>query len=294
MPYKRIILYNILILFLCNICNISAFAQKPAWINNTPKELNHTYKFIEIISSGTTLESARNDAKDRLTDNQQLADGVRITRKTRELTNINKARSNNGALQSDTQQRIFIDMTIDGEKYDLQANRIDEYAKIENGQIELHTLFQVATCDNPVFDNVYITEKYGFTPVAMSLIPGAGQMYKGSYLKGGCILGAEIISAVGIILCENQRADYSNKVIEQPRFAKEYNTKSNNWATGRNLCIGVAGAIYVYNLIDAAVSKGARRVRIKRSGSADFSYKPCILFDGMNRISAGLSLSYNF
>lgn len=291
MPYKRIIIYNALILILCNM---PVLAQKPAWINNTPKELNHTYKFIEIVSSGTTLESARNDAKDRLTDNQQLADGVRITRKTRELTNINKTRSNNGALQSDTQQKIFIDMTIDGEKYDLQANRIDEYAKVKNGQIELHTLFQVATCDNPVFDNVYITEKYGFTPVAMSLIPGAGQMYKGSYLKGGCILGAEIISAVGIILCENQRADYSNKVIEQPRFAKEYNTKSNNWATGRNLCIGVAGAIYVYNLIDAAVSKGARRVKIKRSGSADFSYKPCILFDGVNRISAGLSLSYNF
>ncbi len=271
-----------------------ACAQKPAWINNTPKELNHTYKFIEIISSGTTLESARNDAKDRLTDNQQLADGVRITRKTREQTNINKTKNNNEALQTNMQQKIFIDMTIDGEKYDLQANRIDEYAKVKNGRVELHTLFQVATCDNPVFDNVYITEKYGFAPVAMSLLPGAGQIYKGSYLKGGCILGSEILCAAGIILCESQRADYKNKVKEQPRFAKTYNTKANNWAIGRNLCIGMAGAIYIYNLIDAAISSGARRVKIKQSGKATFSYKPFFILDNMNKSSAGINLTYNF
>ena len=107
-------------------------------------------------------------------------------------------------------------------------------------------------------------------------------------------LGAEIACVAGIILCENQRADYANKVIEQPRFAKEYNTKANNWATGRNLAIGVAGALYVYNLIDAAVTNGARRVKLKPVGSAEFSCSPCILSDGLNQLSAGVQLSLNF
>ena len=288
------ILLRFLCLILLAVNGLRLYAQKPVWIANTPKELNYTYKFIVITSYGANLEEARFDAKDRLADNKQLAEGVRITRNTREHTDIHKFRKSNGPLQSEKTQRISIDMSIDGEKYDLQANKIDEYAQMVNGQVKLYTLFQVATCSDPVFDNVYLTEKYGAVPVLMSLVPGAGQMYKGSYLKGGCILGAEIACVAGIILCENQRADYANKVIEQPRFAKEYNTKANNWATGRNLAIGVAGALYVYNLIDAAVTNGARKVKLKPVGSAEFSCNPCILSDGLNQLSAGVQLSLNF
>lgn len=283
-----------LCLILLTVNGLHLCAQRPVWIANTPKELNYTYKFIVITSYGANLEEARFDAKDRLADNKQLAEGVRITRNTCEHTDIEKIRRNNEPLQSEKVQRISIDMSIDGEQYDLQANKIDEYAQFVSGQVKLYTLFQVATCSDPVFDNVYLTEKYGAVPVLMSLVPGAGQMYKGSYLKGGCILGAEIVCVAGIILCENQRADYANKVIEQPRFAKEYNTKANNWATGRNLAIGVAGALYVYNLIDAAVTNGARRVKLKPMGSVEFSCNPCILLDGLNQPSAGVQLSLNF
>lgn len=287
-------LRHIISLFYLLFISIWASAQMPKWVNNTPLELNKTYKFIEIISIGNDLNSARIDALRLLAQDRQLTNAINVNVESGKLTHAEQTMIN-GNLNEVIKEQIDINVKISGENYQVRGQKIDEYEeKNQNGQIKLHTLFMVAVCNNPIFDNVYLTDKYGFSPVMMSLIPGAGQMYKGSYLKGGCILGAEIISAVGIILCENQRADYSNKVIEQPRFAKEYNTKSNNWATGRNLCIGVAGAIYVYNLIDAAVSKGARRVKIKRSGSADFSYKPCILFDGMNRISAGLSLSYNF
>lgn len=258
--------YKFFVVFLFCLGCLSLHAQKPTWIGTTPKELNYTYKFIVIKSYGNSLESARMDAVDRLTDNQQLVEGVRVTRNTRELTDIKKAKINNAPLQSEKQTRVFIDLTIDGEKYDLQANRIDEYMEMDRGKVILYTLFQVATCKDPVFDNVYLTERYGFTPTIMSLIPGVGQMYKGCYVKGGCILGAEILSVLGVILCENQRADYANKIIEQPKFAKEYNTKANNWSTARNVSVGIAGAIYLYNLIDAFVSPGARRVVVETKG----------------------------
>lgn len=271
-----------------------AFSQKPKWINNTPIELNKTYKFVEIISTGNDLNSARIDALRLLAENQQLTNAINVNVESGKLTHSDQT-TVNGEFNEVIKEQIDINVKISGENYQVQGQKIDEYIeKDANGLIRLHTLFMVAICNNPVFDNVYLTDKYGFPPVMMSLIPGAGQMYKGSYLKGGCILGSEIICAASIILCENQRADYKNKMTEQPRFAKEYNTKANNWAIGRNLCIGIAGAIYIYNLIDAAISSGARRVKIKQSGKADFTYRPCILFDEANTISLGLAFSYKF
>ena len=265
--------------------------QKPAWVGNTPKELNVTYKFVEVVTSASSLEAARRDALNMLTENEQLQNGVRVYRKTEDVTDIERQWNGTNPMEEHINQRTHINLTLDGVSYDLQANKIDEYAESENGIIRLHTLFQVATCENPAFDNVYITDKYGVLPVALSLIPGAGQMYKGSWLKGSCILGAEVISVVAIILCENQRADYARKMIEQPRFAKEYNTKAGNWETGRNICIGAAAAVYVYNLLDAALSKGARKVVFSRSNNWNLSLRPAVLSQDYG---VGMSFICNF
>ena len=289
MVFKRLI-FLVYVLFTF----IWTSAQKPKWVNNTPLELNKTYKFIEIISTGNDLNSARIDALRLLAQDRQLTNAINVNVESGKLTHVDQT-TVNGNFNEVIKEQIDINVKISGKNYQVQGQKIDEFAeKASNGQIKLHTLFMVAICNNPVFDNVYLTDKYGFTPAIFSLIPGAGQMYKGSYLKGGCILGSEILCAAGIILCESQRVDYKNKVKEQPRFAKTYNTKANNWAIGRNLCIGMAGAIYIYNLIDAAISSGARRIKIKQSGKADFTYKPCILLDASNQINLGLSLSYNF
>lgn len=283
-----------LLFFLVIVANVHIYAQKPSWVGNTPKELNITYKFVEVVSYGANIEEARLDAKDRLTDDKQLIEGVRVMRSTREHTDINNIRINDNPLISDKRQHIQIDLTVDGEQYELQANRVDEYMDFIDGGIKLHSLFQVATCDNPVFDNVYVTEHYGIEPVFMSLIPGGGQIYKGSYVKGGSLFASEVLSVVGIVLCENQRADYTNKAKEQPRFAKEYSTKARNWETGRNICIGVVGAIYLYNLVDAAVSKGARRIKIKPAGSPNFAFNPCLMQDINSSLGAGVRFTYNF
>jgi hypothetical protein len=144
---------------------------------------------------------------------------------------------------------------------ELSALRIDDYETRERGMVKLHTLYQIATCDDPVFDNVYLTTKYGSQGLWRSAIcPGWGQMYKGSKTKGIAILAAEVAAIGGIIFTENERASYESKMLSQPKFAKQYKSKVDNFETARNCCIGAAAAIYIYNLIDAAVSPGARRV----------------------------------
>ena len=155
-------------------------AQKPKWVGNTPHELNYSYKFVEVVSHGSGLDGARVSAIGQLADNEQLLDGVRVYRKTKETETIDKRRVNNGPLQKTKDQHIVVETTIDGEKYNLQANRIDEWGGYKNGTYELHTLYQVATCEDPVFDRTYLTTNYGATPVVMSIIPGLGQWYKGS------------------------------------------------------------------------------------------------------------------
>lgn len=275
---------------LCVLSVLSSYAEKPKWIDNTPKELNNTYKFVEVVSSGSTLESARADSKSRLEDDTQLQEGLRVYRRTKENTVIDKQRENNGRLNENRSQHIEIETVVDGEKFDLQAVKVDEYANRSNGYITLHTLYMVALCDDPVFDRTYLTTSYGATPVVMSIIPGLGQWYKGSKVKGVCMFAAEAVSVAGIIFCDNQRASYIKKAKEQPKFAKDYGNKADSWETGRNVCIGVAAGIWVYNIVDAIVAKGARRVVVNRADGSGLSVAPFFDLNG----TAGLSLAYKF
>ena len=61
---------------------VTTWAQKPKWVGNTLQELNNTYKFVEIVSTGNTLEAARLDAKSRLAEDAQLQESVRVYRRT--------------------------------------------------------------------------------------------------------------------------------------------------------------------------------------------------------------------
>lgn len=270
------------------LISLAALAQKPRWVGNTPKEKNPTYRFVEIVSEGQTIESARIEAQKILAQNEQLRNAVMMSVKTGKLSNVDQVYTN-GDLKETIHDKITIQMEMNGDKFRLQCSVVDEYvAGRKYGKVRLHTLFMAAVTDNPVFDRTYLTTSYGAAPVVMSVIPGMGQIYKGSTTKGIAMLVSEAALGVGIVCCENQRADYKKKMKEQPRFAKEYNTKSNNWQTARNVCIGTAAAVWVYNIVDAAVARGSRRVKVKSAGGG-FAMSPMISPEG-----GGLSLSYRF
>ena len=277
----------IIVFYFC--VSLIAFGQKPKWVNNTPKELNNTYKFIEILSSGSDLSSAQTNAKVNLAQSEQLRNAVTIALKTG-VGILSGQEIKNNQRKEDINKKVNVQLEIDGEKYNLQAVIVDEHvAGMINGQISLRTLFMAALVDNPKFDRTYLTTSYGAAPVAMSLIPGVGQMYKGSTVKGVCMLGGVAALGIGALLCENTRSDYKNKMKEQPEFAQSYNTKANNYETARNILIGAAAAVYVYNLVDAAVAKGARRIIVKSATNSYLSLHPVA-----TPYATGLSLTYNF
>ena len=258
-------------------------AQKPAWVNNTPKELNRTYKFVEVVSYGSNYESACMESQKKLASNEQLIREVEVVVDREGEQRVNQT-FNNGQLNEIVEKVVNVKTSIRGKEFTLQAGNIDEYAVMEGGLCKLHTLYMVAVEPNPVFDNVYRTTKYGFS--ARALVPGWAQMYKGCTTKGIAILAAEVAAIGGVIFTENERTSYGSKMRKQPNLAKEYKTKVDNYETARNCCIGAAAAIYVYSLIDAIVAPGARRVVVK---PRNMQFAPVASKD-----FSGMTLSYNF
>ena len=128
----------------------------------------------------------------------------------------------------------------------------------------------------------------------LSIVPGVGQFYKGSVAKGTMFLGLSVAAATGIIVCESSRSSYVNKAIEQPKYKKDYSTKADNWETARNICIGVGGAIWVWNIIDAFTTKSAKR-KVVTSQNSSLSFQPFatpnVFGQGMDM---GVGLTFNF
>lgn len=269
---------------------------KPRWISEVPSgNLPYTFE-VTFVDMASSLDGARQASKKELYNMIAKRENISV----QEVYDYTSRQQGSGLDISEKSDEVYtMKIQSQGETVNLTYKKIDEYwIEEQHGSVKsfkLYTLYAVARSGMfPTYQDIKITEKYGFGPVALSLIPGAGQMYKGSYLKGGLILGSEVVLISSVILCENQRADYHNKVKEQPQFAKEYNTKSNNWATGRNLMIGLAGAMYVYNLIDAAVSNGARKVRLNSMGNLDMSCTPCIILDQQSQPGIGVQFSLKF
>ena len=136
----------------------------------------------------------------------------------------------------------------------------------------------------PRFDDVRLTTNYGARGLWRSaIVPGWGQFYKGSYVKGGLILGGSVLLAGGIIYTENMRQDYMNKIAKTHNTGniRSYKNSADNFAMGRNICIGTLAALYVYNVVDAIVAPGARRVIMRKNADGSgYALLPSLTADG--------------
>lgn len=283
----------ILMMLICTV----AFAQeeksgmKPEWLSKgeesmNAKRSNDMYYFKIVANTGESLEELR---KERTT---ALANHIEQTNQISGVeTTSGKVVDDNGSIMES--RNYEFSFTNKSETVVFHAKLVDEYwtRHMENDKnvYEYYALFAVSSKGTePIFDDFETTTSYGSKALLKSIIPGVGQIYKGSATKGYMIIGGEVACIGGIIFCESQRSSYSKKMKEQPKHASEYNTRADNWANGRNICIGAAAALYVYNLIDAAVCKGARRVNVKKKNTY-LSMAPTI-----STSMAGATLSLNF
>ncbi|MBO5703898.1 MAG: hypothetical protein J6R91_04950 [Bacteroidaceae bacterium] len=272
-----------------SFCKVLKHSENTEWMRCGEEKLNasrsNTSYYFKIVKiSSESLESARNQKVNQL----GVSLGTRNQLSGKTLTEIETV-SGDTPVSKETFKLIFGNKIESDVFYTRFIDEYWEYISYPDGSrgYEYYALFAVSqTANAPIYDEFSTTTSYGVKPVVMSLVPGWGQMYKGSKTRGIVILAAEVAAIGGIIFTENERASYESKMLSQPKFAKQYKSKVDNYETARNCCIGVAAAIYIYNLIDAAVSPGARRVVIK---PRHLQIAPSVSKD-----FTGFSLSYNF
>lgn len=246
---------------------------KPKWLTQElPESKSGTYIFVKAHGVGSSIAEAKQIAFVDMSQKLESERGLTIS------TNVEVSEvitQNSTVLASEYRQEITLDVSEKGRNIKITCREIDDYWVKSDGKYYIDILYTVT--NNNIYssydDYIKITNRYGAAGF-LSVIPGVGQLYKGSYKKGLSILAGEIVAAGGIILCENTRASYIKKMKEQPKYASEYNSRADSWETGRNICIGAAAALYVYNIIDAFVADGAKKVIVNRKNSPSLSFVP--------------------
>lgn len=232
---------------------------RPAWLaDRTPRTSNTTFHYQITEGEHQNLEDARHSCLLNLST--YIKRKHHISEQTMAEISLNQVDGKSAESES-----YHFTYDIQGERVTVNSFKYDEYWEYvlyPDGRriYRCYTLYGVADTATPSFDRLSFSRKYGARGFARSLIvPGWGQLYKGNKTKGACILGGEVVLIGGIIAAENLRASYVKKMREQPKHLETYNTKADNWENIRNVCIGGAAALYVYNLIDALVANGRKR-----------------------------------
>ena len=275
-------MHKLLLIIVFVFAPLTAIAQAPKWINRPPQSIsgNYTYTFIETSANALTLDAGRNKCLQMLSLDRGLMNSLTISYRGQEEIHSNST-TVNSEFNENIQETMVEVITYDGKSIEVTARIIDEYYNQKNSM--MHTLYQVGITDNPIFDMAYTTNKYGAKGL-MSVIPGLGQFYKHHYLKGGLMLGGTAVLAGGIIFTEVCRADYAKKIgmTHDKKAMAVYANRRNNFALARNICIGATAALYVYNLVDAIITPGAKYIKfqkVNRNGSS-YSLAPTVTYDG--------------
>ena len=256
--------------------------RKPRWLSEVPVASNATFEYKVITVYAQTISEAKGLVPREITHYIETTQKVQIT----SVSKIS-SESQNGDVSEQTSFNMMA--IVEGDPVNVVVKIIDEYHEAMDKQGIFYFLCAVGNPKAPSvnFDRVQITDKYGVKGLWRSaILPGWGQMYKGSTGKGIAILGAEVVAVGGIVAFESMRSSYVAKIHTQPQFAQHYASKASNCKNIRNGFIAGAAAVYVFNLIDAIAASGARWLK---TTNGELSFYPTATADGM-----GLTVAYHF
>lgn len=178
----------------------------------------------------------------------------------------------------------------------MYAQLVDEYVKFEeyadsSFEYNLYQLYAISEPNiSPVFDDFTLNRRYKGAAVAMSIIPGLGQIYKGQTSKGYTIMGAEALLIGGMIYTSIEMNNRIKLRDENPEYYASYQSNVDTFKQLRMFCAIAGAGLYVYNLLDAALVKGARYVEIKRKDTPamELSFAPMVMPTGATGVGVNL------
>lgn len=253
---------------------------RPQWLKSYQSLVRDEapYRLILVETDGASLtnlkNSRMNDLASYLKSSNQIEGEIDW--------NASSSMTDSDYLSSSTHSLSFKTKTT---VETFNCKLIDDYWERIGGGYKYYSLFAYTEPGTTAeIDNFSLTTSYATDPAiwGLSLIPGAAQMHKGSYFKGGIIMGGSVVLAGGLIAFESFRSSYVAKISQthSADVKKAYNTKAGNCATFRNICIGGLAALYIYNIVDAYIAPGARRVIVSPAATPQGQY--------------GMAVSYTF
>ena len=283
----------ITLLLVAMACMTVSAQPKPRWVQKGVKAMNNersnkSYDFHTFATSGVDINELETERFKPLMEYVSKEYGTDIDRM--KLDSL----SSDGC--SRTTYRLSF-LSQDGKVSEVFAQLVDDWSQYEDNVdswgFELHQLYAVSERNvQSQFDNFRLTDNYGIKPLFLSIIPGLGQIYKGQDAKGYAILGAEALLLAGGVYSVTEVGRYNRLAKKNPGIYNNYESNATTYRQIRNACFIAGGALYVYNLIDAAISKGRRRVVVERQNNtgAGFAFLPVISECG--GIGVGMSVKF--
>lgn len=250
---ERIVLFLTTVCLLCTLSfPLLGFAQtnkmKPTWATESyHKDLDNSY--LEVV----------------------------VIRNERDLTKMRQM------AQKEIERRRHVTVGVMDDIW-MKAPQIAEYLD-EAGT----GYFLYQTLKNPTYtpESVSTTDRYPFS--ARVFVPGWAQIYKGSYGKGAASITGEVLFVGGIVTTQFLTSYYRDKMRDahSSQEGLYYENCLKVSTISRNVCIGGAVAVYVWNIIDGAVAKG--RPHLVDKDGKSLSFNPFITTN-----CTGIALNFRF
>lgn len=258
---------------------------EPQWLKHTPTSQTYGVCYIPVTVYSTDIQSASTLALNELT--RHLPRNWNVSTVSDVERHSYMERSGNLINANKRTQSYTLNVKNEGEPVSIRCKEVDAYWVESyiggNQQLKYTILYQVLAPNlKGDFETTYTTTQYGVRGLWRSMIvPGWGQFYKGSKTKGAVFLGGTAALAgttvyfqSRIINCRNLAAQTYN-----PEHLRIYSRRISNFSTARNVCIGATAALYVWNLVDAVVAPGARRIVIKPATFGNYTQSNNALSD---------------
>ena len=171
------------------------------------------------------------------------------------------------------------------------ARLVDVYESIDynveqDPVFELCQLFAVGRKDTDVvFDDFARREISRPLAGLISVVPGAGQLYKGNKAKGYALLGTTVFFAGAAAASQYKMVEWREMIDKDPGFRDSWESKSIAMRKQRNILLGAIGCLSAYSIFDALVGEEVPRITVKKSDGTKISVAPQ---------AAGLALRIDF
>jgi hypothetical protein len=262
---NRIFLYCLFTGLIYCTASITVFAQSSAshpdklpWVDGVFPAKKGAFEYRVARGEGATLSDARNDAFNGLLADLGNKAGVTVNSQT--LAEIKSSLNYNAGAENYQENTSSVTThRIDREGFKASFTKVSEYYEYTRGRYLLWELYEVS--QGAAFAAVIpeYTTHYGGSALWRSMIiPGWGQFHKKKTAKGIIFLTTEIVAVSGLAFCEIRRSDNWRKSAETTNVnvAKEYRNRADSWELRRNIFVGAAAGVYLWNVLDAALAKG--------------------------------------